>query len=408
MIALLISPFLGIGQDANLVGQAAQMVINEGTQVVVGGHIVMEEDFSFANEGLIALSGDLANYSSTAGTMGSVVMNGEDQMVEGSVDTYFGRLAMTGEGFKTFATGAIVSDHLDLQNAIVETQSNIVHVSNPDIDALTWDQGFVQSSTLGGALARSTNSSSIYPFPVGNESLQDQYRAIDITPTNSDSAVFLVRLAAVNATFDRGTSPAGIQGPFDLMEQPGTGSGLNNQYYHNIYQSFGSGGADIDLYYFNYDYDGEEFNEVRKWLADERRWDNAEFNFSPAPLIAEFGDPDMVASARISEFTSDSYVLGYIPEFLVPEVFSPNGDGINDAFYIRNIEDYPKSRLEIFNRWGNKVYTVNNYRNDWEGTFKDSPLPSGTYFYFLDFGTDEDLPPMVSQRVLKGFFEIKR
>lgn len=63
----------------------------------------------------------------------------------------------------------------------------------------------------------------------------------------------------------------------------------------------------------------------------------------------------------------------------IPNVFTPNKDGSNEFFEIRNIEDYPRSILQVFNRWGNLVYEVEGYQNDWSG----DDLQEGTYFYQL-------------------------
>ena len=64
-----------------------------------------------------------------------------------------------------------------------------------------------------------------------------------------------------------------------------------------------------------------------------------------------------------------------------PNVITPNGDGFNDKFEITNIENYISSKLIIFNRWGNKVYEVDNYKNDWAG----EGLPDGVYYFILTF-----------------------
>ncbi|WP_166922032.1 PKD domain-containing protein [Flavobacterium poyangense] len=68
--------------------------------------------------------------------------------------------------------------------------------------------------------------------------------------------------------------------------------------------------------------------------------------------------------------------------------FSPNDDGVNDVFYIDCIANYPKNVLEIYNRWGNLIYTQQGYKNTWDGTADGSSklLPVGTYFYILDLG----------------------
>ncbi|MBP2833997.1 DUF11 domain-containing protein, partial [Aquimarina sp. U1-2] len=73
--------------------------------------------------------------------------------------------------------------------------------------------------------------------------------------------------------------------------------------------------------------------------------------------------------------------------------FSPNNDGVNDAFTIDCISRYPDNRLEIYNRWGNIVYEKDNYDNSWDGTsngraviYVEDKLPVGTYYYILDLG----------------------
>lgn len=92
---------------------------------------------------------------------------------------------------------------------------------------------------------------------------------------------------------------------------------------------------------------------------------------------------------------------------VVPQAFTPDGDGINDLFVIQGIEQYPNSELVIFNRWGNEVYRINGYMNDWNGislnetNISGSDLPTSTYFYVLD--TKDD-----SIGVLKGFVYLQR
>ncbi|MCG2459781.1 gliding motility-associated C-terminal domain-containing protein, partial [Flavobacteriaceae bacterium F89] len=65
---------------------------------------------------------------------------------------------------------------------------------------------------------------------------------------------------------------------------------------------------------------------------------------------------------------------------------SPNGDGINDELIINCIRNYKNNKLEIFDRYGNKVFSKTNYDNTWSGTGKNGDLPKGTYFYSLDLG----------------------
>ncbi len=72
------------------------------------------------------------------------------------------------------------------------------------------------------------------------------------------------------------------------------------------------------------------------------------------------------------------------PNIRIATALTPNGDGSNDMFMIRGLENYPNNRLYIFNRWGNKVYETSNYQNDWYGNYQNKPLPVATYYYILE------------------------
>ena len=77
-----------------------------------------------------------------------------------------------------------------------------------------------------------------------------------------------------------------------------------------------------------------------------------------------------------------------IPQEFIPGGFSPNGDGVNDKFVIENTEG-KRISLEVFNRWGNRVYRNTDYKNEWDGKsnegirFGGDDLPEGTYFYIV-------------------------
>lgn len=74
-------------------------------------------------------------------------------------------------------------------------------------------------------------------------------------------------------------------------------------------------------------------------------------------------------------------------EVIIPNVFTPdNGDGLNDVFFIKNLDANPNSKLVIFNRWGLEVFSSSNYQNDWNG----NDLPDGTYFYTLILQNGKD------------------
>jgi gliding motility-associated-like protein len=71
---------------------------------------------------------------------------------------------------------------------------------------------------------------------------------------------------------------------------------------------------------------------------------------------------------------------------------TPNEDGINDYWEIRNISKYPRAKVNVYDRWGQKVFNVIGYTNDkrWDGTYKGLKLPAATYFYVIDLQTGND------------------
>ncbi|MBN2729495.1 MAG: gliding motility-associated C-terminal domain-containing protein [Bacteroidales bacterium] len=74
-------------------------------------------------------------------------------------------------------------------------------------------------------------------------------------------------------------------------------------------------------------------------------------------------------------------------DLTVPNIITPNGDGRNDEFKVTNLEYYPNSVLQIFNRWGKMIYENNNYMNDWNG----EEFADGTYYFILkvNYGNEE-------------------
>ncbi len=66
-------------------------------------------------------------------------------------------------------------------------------------------------------------------------------------------------------------------------------------------------------------------------------------------------------------------------ELVINNAFSPNGDGINDYWVVKNIELYPDNEVVVVNRWGNEIYSQKGYSNTWDG----SNLSEGTYYYIL-------------------------
>lgn len=110
-----------------------------------------------------------------------------------------------------------------------------------------------------------------------------------------------------------------------------------------------------------------------------------------ATVSANEPDPDMT--------NNTSTDLKSIADITIPNVFTPNGDGLNDTFTIPGLDRFEANELTIFNRWGSTVYEKKGYKNEWDG----SQLNEGTYFYLLKIKTAGN-----KWEVYKGYVTIIR
>ncbi len=67
----------------------------------------------------------------------------------------------------------------------------------------------------------------------------------------------------------------------------------------------------------------------------------------------------------------------------VMRLFTPNGDGFNDAWVVNNKNITFPIKVNIYTRYGNLVYSSENYQNDWKGYYNGNILPKGTYYYVI-------------------------
>ncbi len=86
--------------------------------------------------------------------------------------------------------------------------------------------------------------------------------------------------------------------------------------------------------------------------------------------------------------------IGMFTGIWIPNIFTPNNDGFNDTFYIRNLPEAGGARLIVSNRWGKQVFSSNNYQNEWDGANE----ADGVYYYRLQVGNE----------VFTGWVEILR
>jgi gliding motility-associated-like protein len=88
------------------------------------------------------------------------------------------------------------------------------------------------------------------------------------------------------------------------------------------------------------------------------------------------------------------------PKISVNNTFTPNGDGINDYWDIVGLIAYPDATVDIFDRYGQKVFHSLSYPKPWDGTLGGKPLPVGVYYYVIN--------THINGQVLSGYVTIIR
>jgi gliding motility-associated-like protein len=81
----------------------------------------------------------------------------------------------------------------------------------------------------------------------------------------------------------------------------------------------------------------------------------------------------------------DSVYIEVLEDLRAYNVFTPNGDGINDYFEINHSERFPEMQVEVYNRWGSLLYSNKGYDSGsyWDGTTRGKEVPVGTYYYII-------------------------
>ncbi len=121
---------------------------------------------------------------------------------------------------------------------------------------------------------------------------------------------------------------------------------------------------------------------------------NNTISFENMPLSIENTIIWLIAKNQNACIASDSVLIGAIERDIpvdISNVITPNNDGKNDKWIIKNSEVYPNIKIIIFDRWGRTVYTFNglydNNQNAWDGRdLNEKELPVDSYHYILDLG----------------------
>ena len=401
-----------VAQDV-LVVDGGSIFVSNNALVTVKGGVLNQNSGTIDNSGTIHVSGDWINNGGNTmlvnNSQGTVVLDGADQTIKGSDVTDFYNLKLEGgSSVKAMELNANVANVLDLGNEELQTNANTMYVNNPTPTSIVWNTGYVNSDSLGGYLARATNSTSEYQFPVGSDLLTDVYRPVTLKPASSSANVYGVRLSDENPDTDNsGTSGSGATGPFPTANKGAQIKQINEEFYYNIHRLIGTDAADVQVDFFNSD---GNFQTLAQWDGSSSQWEKRDYTYNPSTVGSTFNSPDVnLTKSAVNNFNTDVFALAEIEfEIVVPGGLSPNADNYNDDFVMENLEYFPKNELVIFNRWGDVVYEASPYLNDWHGQATGNMILSGeevvngTYFYILK------LDPNNESELYKGSLELRR
>jgi gliding motility-associated-like protein len=127
-------------------------------------------------------------------------------------------------------------------------------------------------------------------------------------------------------------------------------------------------------------------------LFGSNKWDKPAFRNNPqtpGTISSSFSIPSAMMNTRNFTLTDKSLFLSKRitkgkKYFDVVNVFSPNGDNINDRWIVRGLRDYQNCVVEIYNRYGQMIFRSIGYNQPWDGTYKGQPMPVATYYYVID------------------------
>jgi gliding motility-associated-like protein len=358
--------------QAQMVNNGANFVLNSGAVLYIDNNYVHNGGLLLNNGGIIVkqnwFNNDAQSKVFVAESIGKVTFSGHDQLIGGSFSTQFPQLAVD-ESFVALNVNTDVLRQLDLKKGELAVESNKLTLLNPDANSLTYNAGFV-STYKGGVFIRKTNSKNAYHFPLATGAINNFY-PLTIKPKGNGENTFATALVNKDANMDGYTRNSKR---LDIDE-------INDKYYYSIAQPQGVDASDIDFYVTSNE---QKFNWVANW-ADDRIWEKV------AQVTAQ-NISSVLAFDKILTYSSVTALSQNLTPFTliktassnsltVFNAFSPDGDGKNDTWEIKNIDAYPDNEVKIFDRSGNMVYRMAGYTKAkaWDG----QDAVQGTYFYIV-------------------------
>ena len=359
-----------------------EVTITKNSTFPLPGTFSIQTASLVGGDGTYYVEQNWVNSAAFNANLSTVVLNGNTEQFITSTNgtvTEFNNLILLGTGTgndrrKTLqGVDARISGtgSLTINNRELATATNDFLVLNPLVGAVTNTQafnaeGFV-SSEAPGYFVWNTNSSSNYVFPVGSSDGSTRYRPISIRPKSVIPDGYRVRL----------NNTSGDTYGYFLAQHDSEIDLLNANYFHSIEQMSGMNTADVGISYLP-SADGD-WSSMAQWSNSELQW-----NSVGTTNNTSLGNYSMVQKADWDFLNpAHPYILVNLNEELnIPNVFTPNQDGVNDTYMISG-KGITEFSIVIVNRWGNVIFESNDILISWDGTSNGQPCQDGVYFYII-------------------------
>ncbi|WP_170878425.1 gliding motility-associated C-terminal domain-containing protein [Daejeonella lutea] len=123
---------------------------------------------------------------------------------------------------------------------------------------------------------------------------------------------------------------------------------------------------------------------------------DVQYQWSPAIGLNDYSIKNPVFSGTASQtytltvtnkrgcVSSDQVFVKVLEPIVIPNTFTPNGDGSNDLWNIAQLKNYTEATVFVYNRYGVKLFYSQGYEQPWDGTYQGVEVPAGTYYYVID------------------------
>ncbi|GAB4279542.1 MAG: hypothetical protein Kow0068_03560 [Marinilabiliales bacterium] len=289
--------------DGDIHNNNSGLLQNDGDTYITGN---FTNDATVSGNGYYYLSGNWINNNSFNSGLSSVLLEGADQYISGTVSTTFHNLELSGSGIKYLQINTNVDGVLALNDRELATENYSMNILSTNTNAITRTSGFV-SSLSNGYLSRATANTASYLFPVGSSLGTLRYRPVEISPASSNINNYRVLFVNHDATTDG----------YDRTLIDSTICTTIPDFYHRINRISGTDAADISIYY------DETADGSWDGLA---HWENNPSNHWEGMGTITVNSATPLSSNTVSawnNFTPDPFILStYVPVIdLGPDTF---------------------------------------------------------------------------------------